>query len=206
MKYFFSIVLFSTLFVGALFSQKWELIRNENGINVYFRNNKNRVEVKTTQTLTADASTVVSILTDFNNYKNWKHSCKYSKTIKKYSANKYIYYYQTELPWFLKDRDCVLKFTMIKENNIIKTKALGVHGYNAESNNYTRDFGNMNNWNIIPLSNNKVKLINYISFEMNEVFPDWFIKQALDEEPFMTMSNLKLQIQKSMKTCCIENR
>ena len=197
MKSLFLLPTFILIFNFTNKAQTWEILQNQNGIQIYFRSSgENLIEIKATQILKTNTLTVASVLLDFDNYINWKSSCILSKKNGLISENKYVYYYQSEVPWPFSDRDCVLKFTIDqnKRTGVIKTKAIGIKGYKALNNNFERDYGNQNNWILTPLSKNKVKITNYISFKISEAYPVWLIKQAINEGYYETMINLRTQI------------
>jgi len=198
MKRFFAFFALFLIFETIVVAQEWELIRDEDGVEVYYKapNSKGIIEVKAIETLETNLSTLVAVLIDFENYVNWKESCKYAKVISTISSSDIVYYYQTDLPWPISDRDCVLRFKYSQDSTtkVVNAKATCASGYMPVDEDYERDYDNVVIWTLTPLSNGKVKVYNYLAFKVNDSFPDWLVKQAVDSGPFNTMVNLQSQI------------
>src|ERR1700739_3956713 len=89
---------------------KWELKKNENGIEVYTRKaaTGNLKELRVVCELDATKAQLISTLQDINNYNAWVYCNRKSNVLKTINPDKIIYYTQTHLPWPLKDRDLIV--------------------------------------------------------------------------------------------------
>jgi len=198
MKRFLTFVAIFILFQSYIIAQDWELIRNEKGIEVHYKeaDSKGIIKVKMTQTLETNLSTIAAVLTDFDNYENWKEACESSELIKTVNTQEFVYYYKTDLPWPINDRDCVLKFKISQDSTtkVVNAKATCVTGYVDLDDDYERDYDNVNVWTLTPVGTTKVKIYNYLEFKVIDGLPQWLVEQGVDSGPFNTMLNLQSQV------------
>src|ERR1700761_958518 len=106
---FFCLMLFC--WSAAVAQGKWELKKDENGIEVYTRKaaTGNLKELRVVCELQATKAQLISILQDIGNYNDWVYSNKKSVILKTINPDKVIYYTQSHLPWPIKDRDLIVE-------------------------------------------------------------------------------------------------
>ena len=96
-------VLIFCLFLSSIvFSQSnWKLSKDNDGIKVYTADNpKSKFQsIKVECTLEGTFDKLIGILSDVNRHKEWVYNNKTSYILKKNSANDFIYYSETSIPW-----------------------------------------------------------------------------------------------------------
>ncbi len=102
---------------------KWELKKNENGIEVYTRKAaKGSIrELRVLCELDATKEQLISTLQDIVNYNKWVYSNKKSVIIKTINPQNIVYYTESHLPWPLKDRDLIVELTITPIPDVVKT-------------------------------------------------------------------------------------
>ena len=89
----------------------WELRKDKNGIQVYTREveGSNLDEFKGVGTVNASVESIVQILQDADNMKDWLPDCKESELLKLEQKDQY-HYTITTAPWPVKNRDSYIHF------------------------------------------------------------------------------------------------
>ncbi len=92
---------------------EWEMIKNEDGIQLYRRTVKGSEfdEFKGVTVVNTRIEIIGMVLRDPPAYPKWMSSCKKSQIIEKFDENNMIVYYVQKTTWPIKDRDVVLKAT-----------------------------------------------------------------------------------------------
>ena len=104
-------------FSAVLAQGKWELKKNENGIEVYTRKaaTGNLKELRVICELETSKAQLISTLEDIGNYNAWVYSNKKSVILKTITPENIIYYTQSHLPWPIKDRDLVIELNITSD-------------------------------------------------------------------------------------------
>jgi hypothetical protein len=207
-KSFLTITLF-ILFNTNVYSQAyWELIRNENDIEVYFRAEENSdfVELKTSTSIETDLETLICVITDFENFPNWSYGALESYKISSISDKEFIYYIHSDMPWPVSDRECVIKLRISKlANNKLTTQSVSIKGYIEENEDCTRIYDLIGIWTFEIIDETTVNLTYYIRLNPGAGIPEWIIKMAADTAPFNTLTNLKEEVNKEeFKNCAFD--
>lgn len=122
---------FLIIFVSSAFSQaEWELTKEKNGIKVFTAKDGGLKfkAIKVEAVLPGTIATLVSILMNVADTKNWVYGTKESFLIKKIASNEILYYSETALPWPVSNRDVPIKMQLHHDtkNNTLKVYASGI--------------------------------------------------------------------------------
>lgn len=175
-------------------NQSWKLVKESKDIKVYYRTmpGSEIKEVKIITTFEASLSTIVSVLTNVNDYPKWVYGAMESNVINRISANEMYYYNKLDFPWPLSDRDIVIH-THIKQDPKSKT-VISISEANPTLLSTKKDLIRMKEFNsqwTFTLIGNKV--LGEYKFKSNPGgnIPPWMINLALDEGPVRTIENFK---------------
>lgn len=95
----------------------WKLETEVAGIKVYSRNVEGSpyLQIKATAEVDAPFESVVAILTDYPNYKDWVNNISDSQVIEQASENVHYVYAYEDTPWPVQNRFCVTRMTLNRE-------------------------------------------------------------------------------------------
>lgn len=178
----------------------WKKVKESEGIMVFTRTSDSTdlKMVKVVAEAKANLSSLVALVKDINNHKNWFYFYKLSKILKKYSETHWIYYGQTNVPWPLSDRDIVSN-VVLHQDSITKVVTITSHTLN----NYypvQKDFVRIPfaylQWKFVPLEDGNVKIILVVEVNVGGKIPLWLMKATATKGPFHTMKNFLREVKK----------
>ena len=119
LKLFF-LFISATPLLGFDFHEGWKLESDVAGVKVYSRaiEGSQFRQVKATAAVNASFETVLSILTDYENYKLWMNNITDSQVIEKEADTVHYVYAYEDTPWPVQNRYCVSKMTLIEESDL----------------------------------------------------------------------------------------
>jgi len=182
---------------------KWELKKNENGIEVYARQlaNSKLKEIRVICELDATLAELVSVLQDVSNHKTWVYSTRNSYLVKKINANTLIYYTESDLPWPVSDRDLIVELQVNPqpENQQYIIRAKGISDYLPPKPNLVRVPYSLALWKITPVPGNKIKIDYTFSVDPGGSIPAWLINSTAAIGPYNSFIKLR-EILKSRRS------
>lgn len=188
--------LFFVLFLG--FSQafgqgKWELRRDENGIQVFTRKaaKGNIKELRVLCELDATETQLISTLVDIDGYNSWVYSNKKSTIIKMVGPGNIIYYTQSHLPWPIKDRDLIVELNIASSANGLNIQAKSLPDYLPRNNDYIRVPYSLAVWRVTPEAANKLKVDYTFSVDPGGSIPVWLVNATMTIGPYNSFLKLK---------------
>lgn len=190
------LLLITTSFLPVCKNEKeWVLKKEVDGIKVYVRpaNNSKLKELKLLTTMDAKMNTVVSYLSDKDNYHNWVYGCVESYLLKKISDHEVYHYQRTSPPWPMSDRDLVVR-SIVRQDSISKVvyiSANDVSNYMKENDGIVRVPKFIASWKITRLSSTKVELEHQVSLDPGGDVPGWILNLAISEGPVKSMKKFK---------------
>ena len=185
----------STFYFAAFAHDKWSFKKEKQGIQVFTRNvdGSKYVEFKAESVFTMPSEKLVTALKQVDRYLEWVPNLKASKLLEQ-GEDYQIHYVITKLPFPLKDRDEIYKYTyQIIDANTIKVQMDGLPSYLPEERNMVR----------MPISNGhylfeKVDATNTkVTLQMHTDpggnLPAWAFNSKIVKVPFETLQALKKQ-------------
>lgn len=189
--FLFSVLLFE---LSAVMSQgKWELQRNQNGIEVYTRKaaTGNLKELRVLCELDATKAQLISTLQDIADYNAWVFSNKKSVVLKTIDPQRVIYYTQSHLPWPIKDRDLIVELSITPNPDGLNVLAKSMPDYLPQKNNYIRVPYSLATWKVTQAPNNKLKVDYTFSVDPGGSIPAWLVNATLSIGPYNSFVKLR---------------
>ncbi len=197
------ILLISLLFISFAaftFGQPWKLIKNENGINIYSKIDKNSSIkiIKAETEAKATCASLVFLICDTKNQPNWVYGCKKAEILKKIDVTHWYYYSQTDTPWPVSNRD-VVSFVSISQNEktkVVTIKSVSKPEFIPQKPGYVRIPELISYWILKPLGEGKIKIIFQIKIDIGGIIPQWVTNMFVAKGPLNTVRNLLFEIEK----------
>lgn len=187
----FVIVLFVTLNLSA--QKDWQLRKNENGINVYTREikDKNVVEFKTSTVINANINKIFDIVRNTDKSVDWIPHLIYAKDLE-IQQNKYISYQQIKMPVGFENRDIVLE-NEVKRNKpgIIKIVITACPERLKKKNGFVRVEDAKGFWYFKYINENKTYVMYQFYSDMQGNLPLWLENMFIVNLPYEMLLNLK---------------
>src|ERR1700761_8580101 len=139
---------------------KWELKKNEDGIEVYTRKaaTGNIKELRVLCELDATKTQLISTLQDIPGYSEWVYSNKKSYILKTDNPQKITYYTISHLPWPIKDRDLIVELNINPTPEVLNIVAKGMPTYLPKDEKYVRVPYSLAVWKVTQAADNKLKV------------------------------------------------
>lgn len=198
------IVLLSAFFLISHHSysqNSWEIDKNEEGIKVYTRVEKDSdfKSFKATMTVTASTDEILKILKNTDDYSKWYGYTKTSKLIKQKQDVQYNYV-ETIFPWPYRNRDLVYRMsidTIIPGK--IKISLKGMPDYIPKKKGIVR-MKKAKGYILLKSLGYNTEIIYVFHSEPGDNVPSWLANNSIANLPFETLSGLRKIIKERSKT------
>ena len=196
----FILSLILTWFYPACGQGKWELKKNDSGIQVYTRKaaKGNVKEVRVLCDLDATKAQLINTLQNIADYSSWVYSNKKSTVLKMVNPQNIIYYTESHLPWPIKDRDLVIELNILPTPDVLNILAKSVPNYLPVQNDYVRVPYSLAVWKVTQAPDNKLKVDYTFSVDPGGSIPSWLVNATLTIGPYNSFVKLR-QILRSQK-------
>jgi hypothetical protein len=192
------------VFAGISFSglaqEKWQLIKNEDGIKVYSRRlgDEKFKEIRADFELNGTEDQLIGILQNINHQKDWSYGTKYTHLIRKKNKDTLIYYSEVSLPWPISNRDLVIELSFKKDtlNKTLVIKAKSIAGILPDKPHLVRVPFSLALWNVNVLPNKLLKVQYTFSTNPGGAMPAWLVNFAASVGPYNSFHKLKEIIRK----------
>jgi len=199
---------FTTLLLGLVFfnttpehsttnlETEWKRQYNKNGLTIYTRTASDGIkEFKAITTLDAKMSTIISVLSDYENHTSWMDGVNKCQLVQKVNSKNRFLYYVIPMPWPLKNRDLVSNsyFVQTKKDVTMFVKCAPTKKAKTKLTRIKKADGF---WKFIPQENDKVKLIYQYKADPGGI-PQSIVGMFLVDTPRKTVTAFKKEIQKS---------
>lgn len=193
-------LIFTVLFTVTNAQDKWKLISNKDGIEVYTQNLHNSAykAVRIVSTIDVSLNRMASFLMDVNNTQDWVYATKNCRILSKHSPTDLIYYAEVDLPWPISNRDFIIHILLEQD---AKTKALSIKAENMpdvlpKNKGIVRIQRSYGKWHIVPIGKNQVKAEYILQVDPGGIVPAWLVNMFASRGPLESFQNLKREIQK----------
>ncbi len=177
----------------------WELVKNENGIEVYVKpvENSEIREFMAVTTAATSLSAVLALLDDTGSYTKWNYRCGEAKLLYRKNDLERITYMVTTSPWPVDDRDIAVKsvISQDKKTGVVTITLTGLPDYTPARDGKVRMKSLRGYWRLEPLGKGKVKIIYRLHTEPGGSVPDSLVNSSLVDIPYNTVYNMKKMIQ-----------
>lgn len=179
----------------ALWAEDWQLLRDDNGIQIY---NKSVVgseikAVRGTTVIKANLGRLVTLLAEPSLRPLWDKYCGESYWHDGDDSGESLLYVHSKLPWPVTDRDMLLEvmweqnpndLTVTMHSVVSKRKLANIKGR-------VRVVEGWNNWELIPLSEGKVQISSSAHIDPAGPVPPWLLNMLAVESPYDILRRLK---------------
>lgn len=195
-------IFLSLSFYATMAQGKWELKKNENGIEVYTRKaaSGNLKELRVICELEATREQLISTLKDIDNYNIWVYSNKKSVILKTEEPDKIIYYTQCHMPWPLKDRDLIVELNINASPDILNVVVKGLPDYIPKNDSYVRVPYSLAVWKVTDGPDNKLKVDYTFSVDPGGSVPSWLVNATLPIGPYNSFMKLREVLKRTKNT------
>ncbi|HVL01031.1 MAG TPA: START domain-containing protein [Dongiaceae bacterium] len=185
-----SALLLSSLGVAA----DWQLEMDENGVQLYSMESTSSPlkTVKVVSQVKASLSSLVSFLSDNNQFPAWMDKISKAEKIKDISPQETLTYTVIDSPWPERDRDNVIysKWEQDPQSLVVTKKILSEPQYVSENPDMIRTPFFEGEWKLVPKSNGLVEVSYTVDFNPGGNVQGWLMETFTYDMPFKTMQNL----------------
>ncbi len=200
----FLILLFWIVFVGVnpvkAQNSAWKCVKHKDGVWVYSRksDSTNSRIVKVTTQLKTTLSSLVKLVTDFPNNKNWVFLNKKTEILDEENHHLWILYSQTDAPWPVTDRDIVSRTVLLQDSmtKIVTIRGEAIPRYRPVNPYYVRIPFALSRWRFIPLKDSLVEIEFTLELDVGGNIPQWLANMAATEGPYQTLRKFRKEIQR----------
>lgn len=200
----FLIILLCISFFGVLPANAqnltWKCVKQADNIRVYSRksDSANYRIIKVTTQLKTTLSSLVMLVTDFPNNKNWVFMNNKTEILERNNPHSWILYNQTDVPWPITDRDIISR-TVLSQDSI--TKIVTIRGeaipkYRPVDPNYVRIPFARSQWRFIPLKDSLVDVEFTLELDVGGNIPRWLANMTATKGPYQTMRKFRKEIRR----------
>jgi hypothetical protein len=194
------LIVFAGISFSGLAQEKWQLIKNEDGIKVYTRRlaDEKFKEIRADFELNGTEDQLIGILQNINHQKDWSYGTKYTHLIRKKNKDTLIYYSEVSLPWPISNRDLVIELSFKKDtlNKTLVIKAKSIAGILPDKPHLVRVPFSLALWNVNVLPNKLLKVQYTFSTNPGGALPAWLVNFAASVGPYNSFHKLKEIIRK----------
>ena len=137
-------------------------------------------------------------MVDIDNYIRWIAGCKKSRQLMKVSDTDYIGHVLVKAGLIFSDRDFVLRTKAFQdpESKVVRVIYTSLDGYLPKSKDTVRIIVNEGSWILIPLSENKVRLIWQGKLHPGGWFPTWLLRMLFDTVVLKAMREIRVEVKR----------
>ncbi len=175
--------------------EKWQLVKDEDGIKVYTRrlDNEKFKEVKANFELKGSADQLIGILQNVSHQKDWSFGTKRAYLISRKNKDTITYYSEISLPWPLSNRDLVIQLSFRKDtiNKILHIQAKSIPGILPDKPSLVRVPYSLATWVVNILPDKQLKVQYTFSTNPGGILPAWLVNYAASVGPYNSFHKLK---------------
>lgn len=205
--------LLTLLLVNNAIANDWQLIKNEDGIQIATRPYTGSAikQFKASIRLNASLATVLAVLDDENEFPRWVHQCSEATILKTHSFAERYGYEKINLPFPVKDR-IIITHSLLQQDPHTKAVTITMnaapqycHKQPQNSNTFCKQINASTaimipkasgTYKLTPVANkNAVDLIWQQHSEAGGTLPKWLINALLSDTPYYTLQGLKRMVQ-----------
>ena len=197
---FLQLMICSFFSTAGVSQSNWNLIRNEDWIQVYEANMNHSEfkQVKVVCTIEGTYDKLLKVVNNVGNLKNWIYNTKSATMLRKASENEYYYYTETFLPWPLQNRDAAVHIKWYRDslNRFLKIEGVGVPDYVPVAKGKIRVPRSANTWLVTMTGLNKLHIVYVFEADPGGSLPSWLVNALVNKGPYESFKKLAEQLKK----------
>lgn len=195
MKKLHIFLLFFTIISFYGHAQDWVLKKNKDGVKVYTKHNHKSPFnlLKAESQIGVSIDKMLELIFDVNKHKLWVYNTVQSVLIKKIGPYELLYYGETYAPWPVSNRDLILHLTAKLDSitGICKINAISEPHLKPLVNGKVRVPRSVSEWTLIPINQNKTKVIYTLDIDPGGHIPAWLVNFASVEGPYLSFIKMR---------------
>lgn len=175
---------------------EWELRKDRRGIQVYTARvdgSKHRA-VFSTMEINARPESVVALLLDLPNCRQWATMCRDARIEQSLSETQSIVYGRNDIPFPVRDRDSYSHVSWLADRDtgtiVMHSEALPADTYPQRKGVVRVDYARAS-WRIVPIGEGKLIIENYIHIDPNGQLPSWLTNTLIDNAPYKALRKMR---------------
>jgi len=195
-KQFLYLLISGSFFFSYSQSSKWELKKDELGIQVYTRsvNESSIKEYKAVTLIKTTQNLLLNKITDGDHLKDWNYKTTKSSLLEKKSDNEYLVYMYNDLPWPARNRDHISELKInIVNSSLARINIKSVPNYILNKSGVIRVVNFSGFW-LLEKTKLGVKVTQQMYGAPGGLLPTFIINTMLVNAPFNTFMRLKEQL------------
>ncbi len=178
----------------------WELVKDENGIKVFTREN-NGSQLKEFKGITQINTSLASLITlyyDRESYHEWFFACENSMLLKEISFRERYFYTVTGAPWPISHRDIIIHsiLTQNPDSKEVLITEVGIKNFIPENTDMVRVTEMEGFFKFTPIKDDVIEVTYQCYSNPGGILPAFLINTAAVDCPFVTLSNMKSIVKK----------
>ncbi|MGI9531504.1 START domain-containing protein [Lutimonas sp.] len=191
---------FCLLLTASFYSQEqWELVKEDQGIQVYTRLNEvmSFKEFKASMVVTANMNDFLSVLYDVEGLVSWGHNIEEVRLLDRPSDSIQIYYAIAKAPWPYKNRDGIYKnvFSWDKLHEILVVDITMLDKEMDPEKKYVRMAG-YGNWTATKMSGTELQIEFQMQVDPGGSIKAWMANMFVTDSPYYTMEGMRKALSK----------
>ena len=178
----------------------WKFLRGDDGIVVYSRKSPDSPfkEIKVQNMIQTDLSSLVALMKDVENHKNWTYANKKAGILERHNDFSWVFYGYSDAPWPVQDRDMVIdaRLSQDPETRIVKNEGTCNPGYIPEKEGVVRVPDCQSLWTLEPVGADSVRVTLEIRIDLGGSIPAWLVNMVSSRGPYETIKNMESEVQK----------
>ena len=186
-------ILCFVIFSSDLSSQDWKVFKENDRIKVLTRKPKESKydQIKIIATIQAPLSEVVKALEDVEYHKEWVYATEESRFVKKSGAYNFDYYVKMDMPFPVKDRDVVIKYKRIQnDDNSVLITAQANNLIMEPTDGLVRIENFESTYQLTPQTKGQVEVVYFMAADPGGSVPAWVVNLFTTKGPIKTMESL----------------
>jgi hypothetical protein len=197
------LVSFFLIIFGVVVSAQevdWEFLKDDEGIRVFTRKTEGSPfkEIKVENMMKTDLSSLVSLMKDVDNHKNWTYANKTAEVLERHSEFSWIFYGYSDAPWPVQDRDMAIKASLSQDSvtKIVRNEGICIPDYIPEKDGVVRVPACRSLWTLEPVGADSIRVTLEIKIDMGGNLPAWLVNMVSSKGPYETVRNMEAEVQR----------
>lgn len=181
-----------------LAQESWELKKNKDGIQVYYRDSQSSdiKELKITTRIKSRISAAVGVVNDIPQMPNWVFRCEEAEVLEGSTSSNFVFVNRTSMPFLFTDRELIFSCRTYQEENslITHSECKANPDYLPESEDYVRIQNALSTWKFTPKENGWLEAEYFLALDPAGSIPAWLVNWGLDYGPLKTIDKFKAMV------------
>ncbi|NQV02103.1 MAG: hypothetical protein HQ542_05630 [Bacteroidia bacterium] len=181
-------------------ASEFELVKQENNINIYSRwlpvdEKRSARQVKVTFAIDAPAEKALSVLLDDDSFTSWMKGTRNYHRVHTVDSGNWYSYIQFSIPWPLNDQDCIIHYEMRTSScNYTEILLNGEPDYISTVHGVTRISHMEGTWKLVSAGPNRT-LVEYVIYSRQpSSFPRWITDPIIQNNMIRTMTAFRREV------------